>query len=82
MLSVKYFASLREQLGCNSDNVEFVAGETLAQLAGRLANKHAGSLSDIQQPTTRCAVNQQVVELTVVPVDGDEIAFFPPVTGG
>ena len=82
MLSVKYFASLREQLGCNSEHVEFVAGETLAQLAGRVASLHAGSPSDLQHSTTRCAVNQQVVELTVVPLDGDEIAFFPPVTGG
>ena len=36
----------------------------------------------LDKPDLRCARNQQVADLQAPLEDGDEVAFFPPVTGG
>ena len=82
MLEILYFASLREQLGCASERVEYIRGESLAELAARLNGLHAGVVSDLIAASTRCAVNQHLADAGASLDDGDEVAFFPPVTGG
>ena len=82
MLTVKYFARLREQLG-PSEQIDFQAGMTLGSLRDRLIARggaHAQALD--RSAFLRCARNQQMAEETELLADGDEIAFFPPVTGG
>jgi sulfur-carrier protein len=77
-ITVKYFASLRVSLGRQEDRLE--AGDTaltVAEVWKRVAG-NAGSLP----PDVLTAVNMEYVKPDAVVKDGDEIAFFPPVTGG
>ena len=82
MLKIFYFASLREQLGMSDERVEHVAGESLQMLASRLAQAHGDAGSALLDASTACALNQQMVDSLQTLADGDEVAFFPPVTGG
>jgi molybdopterin synthase sulfur carrier subunit len=82
MLTIKYFARLREQLGAQ-ERVEFVPGLRLGSLRDALIARggaHAQALD--RAAFLRCARNQQMAEESELLQDGDEIAFFPPVTGG
>jgi len=83
MITVLYFARLREALGRGSERLDLPAdiktvGALRAHLAGR-GGEWAGALSG---PAVRVAVNQVMADAATVLADGDEIAFFPPVTGG
>lgn len=82
MLTLKYFARLREQLG-SSEQIAFEAGMTLGSLRDQLIARggaHAQALD--RAAFLRCARNQQMADESEPLADGDEIAFFPPVTGG
>lgn len=82
MLTLKYFARLREQLGAQ-ERVDFVPGQSLGGLRDALIARggaHAQALD--RAAFLRCARNQQMAEESELLQDGDEIAFFPPVTGG
>ena len=74
-ISVKYFASLAEELGRRDDAV--VATEVSALEVWHLATGRATLPTNVL-----VAVNQQYVDPAAMVHDGDEIAFFPPVTGG
>jgi molybdopterin converting factor subunit 1 len=83
-LSVMYFAWLRERVGVSEETVappESVV--TVADLVLYLANldqRHAAAFKD--RKTVRCAVNQEFADPATILRPGDEVAFFPPVTGG
>jgi molybdopterin synthase sulfur carrier subunit len=82
-MSVKilYFASLREALGLAGESVELPAGiNTLAALRDWLVAQGREKLATAKN--LRCALNQEVAGLDAAVQDGDEVAFFPPVTGG
>lgn len=87
-VTVLYFASLREQLGTGLEEVELPAGvSTLAALRTHLgARGGAWQAALAGARNVRMAVNQDMVTPSAAegtPVKaGDEIAFFPPVTGG
>lgn len=75
-VKVRYFASLRERLGRSEDELEVVEPLT-ADAVWERANP------DLPMPdNTLVAVNMDYVKLDAQVCDGDEIAFFPPVTGG
>ena len=74
-ISVKFFASLREQVGRGEASLEPVDDLTVAQVWTNSCNLH-------MPDNTLCAVNMEYVDLSHAVKDGDEVAFFPPVTGG
>ena len=82
-MKILYFASLREALGCGSEEVELPAG--VADIAGLMVFLAARS-EQWQVLRTRknlrCAVNQEMARLDTPVGAADEVAFFPPVTGG
>ena len=83
-VQLRYFASLREALG-PGQRVELAEGSTLAMLRDQLlasGGRHAEVLA--RGRAVRCAVNQVMAaaDERVLLADGDEVAFFPPVTGG
>jgi len=84
MIQIRYFASLRERLGTDSEMLEPPASEaTVADIAAILRRRDqpwSDVLGDDQ--TIMVAVNQEMASLDSCVQDGDEIAFFPPVTGG
>ena len=81
-IQLRYFASLREALGA-SERVDMPAGSTVAMLRDLLlarGGRHAELLA--RGRAVRCALNQTLCEESVALIDGAEVAFFPPVTGG
>lgn len=83
MLNVLYFASLREAVGAASEQIESPLPATVDKLITLLrarGGKWAEALGEGKR--WRVAVNQQMAELNTVLKVGDEVAIFPPVTGG
>jgi len=83
-LDLLYFAWLRERVGLAEERVEIPAevtnvGELIVWLRGRSAG-HAAAFAP--EGVVRCAVNQEFARPDSPLADGDEVAFFPPVTGG
>ena len=78
---ILYFASLKEALGTAGESLELPAGvTTVGALRDWLAGQGRTALT--QTRNLRCAVNQDMAGSDAAVRDGDEIAFFPPVTGG
>lgn len=75
-IKVRYFASLKESVGRPEDDLELAGLSTVSDV-WRCANP-GKSLPD----NVLAAVNMDYVELSHKVNDGDEVAFFPPVTGG
>ena len=84
MVTILYFARLREALGTARE--EFALPQGVADLAGlRTALVERGGAWEqelAQSRNIRMAVNQDIATAGTRVRDGDEIAFFPPVTGG
>jgi len=81
-LTVKYFASIREALGTGQEPVETMA-TTVQGLRDELAARGGDYASSLAQDRmVRVALNQVMVDAQAALVDGAEVAFFPPVTGG
>ena len=81
-IQVRYFASLREALG-SGETLSLDAAATVAAVRDALIARspaHARALA--RGRAVRSALNQTLCEETAVVVDGAELAFFPPVTGG
>jgi sulfur-carrier protein len=83
-LTVLYFAWLRERAGASEEIVAPPASvATVADLIAWLREqspRHAAAFADPK--LIRCAVNQDFAAPTTELHAGDEVAFFPPVTGG
>jgi molybdopterin synthase sulfur carrier subunit len=75
-VTIKYFASLAAELGRCEEQLSVAQAPTVAD-AWRAANG-----ARVLPVNVLCAVNHAYVERSHVLVDGDELAFFPPVTGG
>jgi sulfur-carrier protein len=84
-VKVKYFASIREAIGQGSEVLQTTA-TTLGQLRGELAARggaYAESLdAAFKGRTLRMALNQDMCDDEALLLEGCEVAFFPPVTGG
>ncbi len=84
MLKLLYFARLRESLGTDSEAVELAP--SVRDVAGLMdwLRTRGGSWSEELAPgrTVRVSVNLEMAEATTPVRDGDEVALFPPVTGG
>lgn len=83
MLTIVFFAQTREIINQGSLTVEFTPAlkdlETLRQLLASRGDRWDLAL---QKDKLLVAVNQQMCDWDTQVNDGDEIAFFPPVTGG
>lgn len=84
MLKVLFFARVREQLGCAALEFQWPGpGLDLDGLQEQLCRERGERWREVlAQDNMVRAVNQAVVAGNCVLRDGDEIAFFPPVTGG
>lgn len=83
MLTLKYFASLRERLGTADETLSLPADvSNLGDLRRHLAERGGEWARLTEAKNLRCARNQDMANDATGLADGDEIAFFPPVTGG
>jgi sulfur-carrier protein len=81
-VTVRYFASIREALG-PSEAIEAPEGATVGTVRDALIARggaHAAALA--RGKALRSALNQVLCDEAAPLVDGAELAFFPPVTGG
>ena len=83
-LTVLYFAWLRERTGMIGEQVVLPDEvTTVAGLIDHLAGRGPGHAAAFRNRTAiRCAVNQEFAAAGGAVRPGDEVAFFPPVTGG
>lgn len=84
MASVLYFASLAETIGARSEQLELPADcNTVAELVALLRTRGEPFDSTFDgKIRILVAVNQEMSEPEAVIRNSDEVAFFPPVTGG
>ncbi len=84
MAKLLYFASLREALDKDSEQLSLPADiTTVAQLKDFLATRGAQwQAAFTEDAVLLVSVNQQMAQADSAISDADEIAFFPPVTGG
>lgn len=83
-LYLRFFASIREGLGVAQEEIVIPDSvKTIADLRAFLITRGA-PWSDVlsKDRVLRCALNQQMVSADTALLEGAEIAFFPPVTGG
>jgi len=83
-MKLLYFAWVREKTGIGEETVSLpdevsTARDLVAWLKGR-GDGFAAAFSE--DALVRVAVNQEYATLDEPVADGDEVAFFPPVTGG
>lgn len=79
-LNVQYFARYREAIGHDGEVVE---GDfaTVDQLRAHLLER-GGAFEVLAEQNLMCARNQDLCQVAEPLADGDEVAFFPTVTGG
>lgn len=83
MIRVLYFARLREQLGTAGEEIAATGLTTVSDIAEHLRGRgHPWSEALGGDETVMVAVNQEMARAGTPVSDGDEVAFFPPVTGG
>ncbi len=87
-MKILYFAWLRERIGCGEETVALPADvTTVADLVSWLGSRSPGHASALAPASdgrriVRCAVNQDFADPETRVTERDEVAFFPPVTGG
>ncbi len=84
LIKVLYFARLKENLNYSTEDIDLPVDVTnVAQLKAHLAKRGEAwaNLFNGKQ-AIRAAINHAVVDDNAQIKDGDEVAFFPPVTGG
>jgi sulfur-carrier protein len=84
VIVIRYFAWLRSRVGTAEERIDLPEGvRTVGELMGWIASRHPRFGEAMEaRGVIRCARNHEHVQTDARIEDGDEIAFFPPVTGG
>lgn len=84
MLKLLYFARLRERLGVAEETVELPDGMGMVAMLLDVLRARGGVWAEElgADRNFRVAVNQDMAGIEAPIADGDEVAIFPPVTGG
>ncbi|TMM47883.1 molybdopterin converting factor subunit 1 [Colwellia ponticola] len=82
MINVVFFAALREQLGCAQLSLAADDVKTVDDIKRLLCEKNEQWQQTFANTSLLSAVNHDMVDGDHLVKPGDEVAFFPPVTGG
>ncbi len=82
MIKVLFFARLREQLSTDSLQLTATENMTTAIILQQLAKTDDLWAKVLSADNLLVAVNQEITDWDHIVKTGDEVAFFPPVTGG
>ncbi|MDC0661316.1 molybdopterin converting factor subunit 1 [Marinobacter sp. SS21] len=81
-VTVKYFARLREHLGIDTEQLAIAEQSRVSDVLATLSRR-GGPWQELDSDRPLLvAVNQAMAKTSTTLADGDEVAFFPPVTGG
>ena len=81
LVTIKYFASVREAIGCASEQRE-TSATSLAGLRDELLAAGPDYACLSRKRAVRMALGQMMSDEAALLAPGCEVAFFPPVTGG
>ena len=79
-IKVLFFAKLREKMGFKEIDIELAQSVTLEQFEALLTVQYP-NFAELPQPVL-VSINQEFAQPEQWVSEGDEVAFFPPVTGG
>ncbi len=82
MINVVLFASVREAVGESTTQIESTDIQNVTDVINALSGRGSRWRDALGRENLLVAVNQEMVEPDAAVADGDEVAFFPPVTGG
>ncbi len=82
MIRVLFFASLRERLQCDALELPSEGMSTVQEVFDALLQQSPLFAETLSSPKPLMAVNQEIAHATSPVKAGDEVAFYPPVTGG
>jgi molybdopterin synthase sulfur carrier subunit len=84
VIRLVFFAKLREDLGAAGESLDLPPGVATVEALRGLLVARGGAWATALAPgrAVRVAVNHEVAEAATPVREGDEVAFFPPVTGG
>lgn len=81
-IEILYFASVKERMGISGESVAIDKGMTGVDLINMLSGKGEPWQTVLSDERLLVAINQEIASLDDDISEGDEVAFFPPVTGG
>ena len=84
-INILFFAGIREMFGIQEKNIKIEESiNSPEKLVKFLSEKEQGSWIKLlnSKDLIRVAINQEISEWSSTLKDGDELAFFPPITGG
>ncbi len=81
-INILFFAQLREDLNCAELQLDAAGLATLADVKKALQQQQESWTAILQRPNLLAAVNHEYAKAETAVKAGDEVAFFPPVTGG
>jgi molybdopterin synthase sulfur carrier subunit len=81
-VTIRYFARLREELGTDVESLACAGSKTTGELLSQLASRGGPWQQLTHGQPVMIAVNQAMANPETPVQPGDEVAFFPPVTGG
>lgn len=82
-MKVLFFAQLRERLNCDSAELELSLPSQLSQVRTALIAQFPDHADLLKDGRALAAINQELINDENATISaGDEVAFFPPVTGG
>jgi len=82
MIKIVFFAALREQLDCSEMQISADDVNTISDIKTQLASKNEHWQQVFSNGALLSAINHDMVHADASVKSGDEVAFFPPVTGG
>ena len=78
-MKILYFASLKENLNTAHDEIKIVSPVSISSIKKQLIDKYG---EQHFPDNILCAVNHEMANESTKVCESDEVAFFPPVTGG
>lgn len=81
-IKVLFFAAFKEQLDCEQLELDTANVNTIAEIQELLSTRGEAWQKVFATTSILCAVNHTMVDSDYAVKPGDEVAFFPPVTGG
>lgn len=82
MINVLFFASLREKLNCANIELSLNTPCSAQDVLRQLVAQHPEWENSLNGTRLLVAINQEMSQPADTVQDGDEVAFYPPVTGG